>query len=59
MNLVATSFSMQPVYNAARAAHALRLDQYELCTHTKMNYKHRQKGIMNIDKFELLTHTQI
>ena len=29
-NLVATSFATQPVYNAARAAHALRSDQYHL-----------------------------
>jgi hypothetical protein len=28
MNSVATTFAMQPVCNAARAAHALRLDQY-------------------------------
>jgi hypothetical protein len=27
MNLVATMFATQPVCNAARAAHALRLDQ--------------------------------
>ena len=28
MNLVATMFATQPVCNAARAAHALRSDQY-------------------------------
>ena len=27
MNSVATSFATQPIYNAARAAHALHLDQ--------------------------------
>jgi hypothetical protein len=30
MNSVATLFATQPVYNAARAAHALRSDQQEL-----------------------------
>jgi hypothetical protein len=37
MNLVSTSFATQPVCNAARAAHALRSDQYVKLQHKRKN----------------------
>ena len=44
--IVATMLAMQPVYNAARAAHALRSDQLSEIARTLIGKIFRQLGVI-------------